>query len=423
LAIETPEKIELEPGGAPKKHPAVLVLYHYLYPDDVVSSIHFSELCFGLASRGWRVVGSSSCRGCRDEQKKYPLFSEENGVQFRRIWRPKFRQSSGFGRLANAVWMIAAWSFLALDPRIRPDAVIVGTDPILSPLVALAWRALRPGVRMAHWCFDLYPEAAIAAGLLAENSIVTLGLKRLLRWAYGRCALIVDIGMCMRRRLDLYGSKARKETIAPWALVEPDGPSSMDPTERQLLFGESAIGLLYSGTFGLAHTWDGVPELARILARSGGKVVFSVQGNAVAELRNGLQQAGAPVCFVPFAPSHLLGTRLSAADVHIVSLKEAWTGTVVPSKFFGALAMGRPVLFLGSRESAVARWIEEFQVGWVVTPANVPVIADDIVSSLRPESKEILFKHCHRVYRDHFSREQALDRWSEILGALESITF
>jgi colanic acid biosynthesis glycosyl transferase WcaI len=51
--------------------PSVLVLYHYLYPDDVVSSIHISELCAGLAARGWQVTAVSCNRGCRDESKTY----------------------------------------------------------------------------------------------------------------------------------------------------------------------------------------------------------------------------------------------------------------------------------------------------------------------------------------------------------------
>jgi hypothetical protein len=35
-----------------------------------------------------------------------------------------------------------------------------------------------------------------------------------------------------------------------------------------------------------------------------------------------------------------LAARLSAADVHNISLREDWTATVIPSKFFGALAIG-----------------------------------------------------------------------------------
>jgi hypothetical protein len=224
----------------------------------------------------------------------------------------------------------------------------------------------------------------------------------------------------MRRRLDEYGSRARKETITPWALFEPDTPAPIDPDERRVLFQDATIGLLYSGGFGLAHSWHCIPELAKILAPGGGKIVFSVQGNAVAELRNAMEKAEAPVGFAPFAPNAFLGTRLSAADVHIVSLRESWTGTVVPSKFFGALAIGRPVLFLGSPDSAVARWIEEFHVGWVLNTGNLDSVADDLVRSLRPGCKEELFRHCHAVYREKFSKAQVLNKWNALLRSIIS---
>src|SRR5215467_1882251 len=150
----------------------------------------------------------------------------------------------------------------------------------------------------------------------------------------------------------------RFETITPWALVEPEEPASIDPWERQQLFGNARLALLYSGSFGRAHSADVIPRLARELKAHGGRIAFSVRQQDAVKLK---RQMGpdASIVFAPFADSTALECRLSAADVHIVSLRENWTGTVVPSKFFGALAIGRPVLFLGSRDSAIARWIEE----------------------------------------------------------------
>jgi glycosyltransferase involved in cell wall biosynthesis len=399
------------------------VLYHYLYPDDVVSSVLFTELSTGLAARGWRVTASSCNRSWKHEAAPLPVRTVWSGVEFLRVRRPNFRQASGFGRIANAVWMIAAWSLMAFNPRIRPDVLIVGTDPILSLLVALPWKVFRPRTRIAHWCFDLYPEAAIAAGLMSEGAIGTRALRRLMRMAYRRCSLIVDIGICMRGRLRAYGSqsygwRAQSETITPWALAEPETPVPVDPAERETLFGSATLGLLYSGSFGRAHSWRGIPELATALAPHGGRIAFSVQGNDVGELRDSLEQAGAPVVFAPFVSDRHLPTRLGAADVHIVSLREEWTGTVVPSKFFGALAIGRPVLFMGSRESAIARWIEELQVGWVLTPGNRDAVVEDLILlSQSGDRKARLFAHCHAVYAHNFSRSQALDRWDRLLRA------
>ena len=146
-----------------------LVFYHYLYPDDVVSSVHFSDLCQGLVERGWDVTGYCCTRSCRDPHLTFPPATTWNGVKIKRIWRPGFSQSSSFGRLLNSLWMIAMWSLLAFNPFLRVSQLVVGTDPVLSILVAIPWKLIRPRVRIAHWCFDLYPEAAIADEIISEN--------------------------------------------------------------------------------------------------------------------------------------------------------------------------------------------------------------------------------------------------------------
>lgn len=54
-----------------------------------------------------------------------------------------------------------------------------------------------------------------------------------------------------------------------------------------------------------------------------------------------------------------LEMRLAAADVPIVTLHSEWTCVVVPSRFFGAIATGRPVLFIGSASAGIASWIKD----------------------------------------------------------------
>ncbi|MDX2150878.1 MAG: glycosyltransferase family 4 protein [Bryobacteraceae bacterium] len=399
--------------------PAALVLYHYLYPDDVVSAVHLTELCTGLVERGWEVTASACNRACRDESKSYEPETVWKGVRFRRLWRPRFRQSSALGRMANAVWMVGRWSLMALDPRVRADVLIVGTDPIFSPVAGFAWRMFRRRTRLVHWCFDLYPEAAVADGLLREGSGLVRVFQALMGMAYRRYHLIVDIGGCMRGLLAQYGSRAAVETVVPWALSEPEGPAPAAEGERRGLFGDASLCLLYSGNFGRAHTWTGVLELAQALAPRGGAVVFSVRGNAVEDLQRAVAAAGAPVRFAGFASPEALEQRLAATDIHIVTLKPEWTGTVVPSKFFGALAIGRPVLFVGSGESAVAKWIRRFDVGWVLEPGREQALADELVRwSASDEARRQMFERCHEVYRREFSLASALDRWDRALRAL-----
>jgi len=402
------------------RRPHAVILYHYFYPDDVVSARHLSDLAEGLAIRGWEVTAMPCNRGCRDEALTYPRREQWRGIAIRRVWRPAFAQSSNRGRLLNAAWMCATWSWAAVSsPRRTNEVLIVGTDPILSVLTALPWRFFRTGTRVAHWCFDLYPEAALADGLLTEASVVVRLLKRLLAAAYRRCGLIADLGPCMRERLARYGSPARPVTLTPWALVEPPAPVVADPETRRELFGEARLGLLYSGNFGRAHSYCEFLSLARALRGEPIRLCFASRGNRTEELRNAVTLDDTNITFAGFAPESELEKRLGAGDLHLVSLRPEWTGTVVPSKFFGALAAGRGVLFAGSPDSAIARWITEYQVGWVLTPETITSVARQLKDLAKDPSRLVeLQQHCYAVYHRHFSKHRQLDLWDQHLRAL-----
>lgn len=265
--------------------PKALVLYHYFHPDDVVSARHFSQLAEGLVLRGWSVTAMPCTRGCSDDSNNYPRTELLHGIKIRRVWRPRFRQASAAGRMANAAWMITAWNLAALRAHDAPDVVITGTDPILSVTTALFWKRIRPRTRIVHWCFDLYPEAAVADGLLQPDGLFLHFCGFLLRSAYKECDAIIDIGPCMREKLASYPSSAVRATLPPWALVEPKQRIEADLKEREMLFGNARFGLLYSGNFGRAHSYHDLLTLARSLSDGSIRLVFSVRGNREQELR------------------------------------------------------------------------------------------------------------------------------------------
>lgn len=396
--------------------PSALIFYQYFHPDDVVSATHLTDLAEGLVSRGWDVTALPCNRSCRTNFVKFPRSSIYAGIQINRIWRPDFQQSAAWGRLANCAWMIASWSLSAL--RHRPDIVIVGTDPILSATVAIPWKWLRRRTQAIHWCLDLYPEAAIADGLLQPGKTLAL-LKALMRAAYKRLDLIADLGSCMRTRLSEYQSPAKNTTLTPWALEEPPEPLDVDYEERNAMFGNARLALLYSGNFGRAHSYEPLLTIAREMSDTGAHFAFSIRGNCADQVRAAVNEQDRNISFVPFARPDRLQARLSAPDIHIVSLRPEWTGTVVPSKFFGALAAGRPVLFIGSEESFVARQIRQHGLGWVCSPGMERAVAAELRTLIAARERLLeLRRHCHRVYAAQFSKTTCLDRFDRELRDL-----
>jgi colanic acid biosynthesis glycosyl transferase WcaI len=402
--------------------PSLAVLYHYFPPDDIVSAVHLGDLASGLTKAGWQVTAHPCIWSSDDQGIRFESNGVWQGVSVKRIWRPNLRQASDAGRFLNAAWMIFRWSLLAITLKPRPDVLLIGTDPILSLSVARIWRLFRPRTKVVHWCFDIYPEAAIADGLLPRRGFLTRFFASLMGAAYRSCSLIVDLGPCMRDILLEYPSPAKRETIVPWAFEEPGAPLPMAVSERQAVFGNARLALLYSGSFGRAHSFKEILDLAELLQPQGVKLVFSVRGKRQEELKKAVEQRNADIGFVSFASSDKLQDRLACADIHVVTLRSDWTGMVVPSKFFGALAAGRPVLFVGSADSSLARWIREFEIGWVLTSENLHQVSQELMSFLESaQTIAAMQRRCFTVYRQYFSRATQVQKFDDALRSLLSL--
>lgn len=400
--------------------PKIAVLYHFYYPDDVVSARHFQDLCENLTGN-WDVEVWPSNRSCRSD-RKYPASEIYRGVRIRRLWRPPFSQAKAVGRILNSFWMIAGWwvRWLFCPAREKPRVLLIGTDPVLALMTAALIRIFDKQVKIVHWCFDLFPEAAVVDGKISENGFLHRLLKKNMSYAYIACDVIVDLGACMRTRLLAYpSSRARQETLEPWAFYEPKQLQCPEKAERKNLFGDAKLGVLYSGNFGLAHTADLSVELSKRLDSDPIRFCFSIRGNAERSFKQTCAEKKIPISFADFATENQLNLRLEAADIHLVSLKETWTGTVVPSKFFGCLAAGRPVIFEGSENSSIAKIICEHKVGWVLTEKTLDVVASDL-KRLALQSAELkqMQMHCLRIYQEHFSKQKILQRWQLILSSL-----
>jgi colanic acid biosynthesis glycosyl transferase WcaI len=400
--------------------PRLLLAYHFFHPDDVISARIFSDFAVEQQRRDWQVCVVTSNRSCFDRGRRFEPFEDWNGVQIHRLFRPPLTQSRPLQRLANSGWMTAAW--LARIGELGPfDAIVVGSDPAFAPTMGRALRLLQPRAALVHWCFDLYPEAIAAEGGSAAVRALVPVARRLMQWSYGAYDALVDIGPRMRERLAAYGTGVAQRTLVPWALAEPPRVALADRRVRAELFPRAKLALLYAGTMGRAHDHRAFLALARACrARSGDDVTFcfASRGNRQDELAAAVTSADTNVRFAPFADEAALQARLGAADVHLVSLQPEWAGVVVPSKFFGSLAVGRPLLYAGPPDSEIARWIGQYDVGLTLGGDVAPVV-DRLHALLdHPDDLARWQASAFAVYQREFSKKVVNDRWDETLRAL-----
>jgi glycosyltransferase involved in cell wall biosynthesis len=403
----------------PAARPRLLVFYHFFHPDEVVSARIFSDFAVEQARRGWDVTAVTCNRAHGDGAARFPSEEIWNGVRIVRVFRPAWSQKKPLPRLANTAWLINVWFLRSLE--LGPfDAIVIGSDPMFSATLAIPLRAARRRTPILHWCLDVFPDAGEAEWTGATR-LLSPPARALMSAAYRRCDVVVDLGPCMRERLERYGGTARRETLTPWALVEPAHPAEPDPALRRALFGDAKIGLLYAGSMSRPHDFASLLALARACrARAGGDVAicFACTGTNLPALKAAVTPEDTNVRFAPFADEATIARRFEAADFHLGSLRPEYTGIVVPSKFFAALAVARPFIFAGRADASVARWIREHDLGLVLEPGQVEDVAERLVALSRDAAAVRAGRaHALAIYRKHFSKALINDRWNALLAS------
>jgi glycosyltransferase involved in cell wall biosynthesis len=166
---------------------------------------------------------------------------------------------------------------------------------------------------------------------------------------------VVVLGEDMRARIAGKGVKA--ERIA----VVRDGAEICDlrsepAVDREVVHairGDFKFVLLHAGNLGFYGAWETLAAAAGKLADEGIGLVFVGDGTQRAQIE--AAAAGSKnVRFLPFFPASKIASVLAAPDAHIVTIKRGLEGVIVPSKMYGILAAGKPIVAVAPRETDVA---------------------------------------------------------------------
>jgi glycosyltransferase involved in cell wall biosynthesis len=340
-------------------------------------SPHFRQLLPHLSARGHEVEAVIARSRYREGAP-----SGHDGYRVRAVpaWKPAdLRTKSGKLALYSSYAAFAAGLSL-LGPG--TDLNVFFTQPPLFPAWGRVLRALRQQPYM-QIVMDLYPWVAMQAGAFPSRGQTARAAKAIARQALCRAVRVVVIGRCMRDRVEALGVPAERiHLIRNWAdcgLVRPV-PLKENRLRRKYGIGERFV-VMYSGNLGLTHSFD---ELLAVAARMKDRsdVLFLVVGGGrrLREVEAAVRDRDLSNCrILGFRPHEDLADSLSAADVHYASLRPGFEGLVVPSKAYGALAAGRPVIYQGDRSGEIARMVEEEDVGFVVDPGDVDGLHDALL--------------------------------------------
>jgi glycosyltransferase involved in cell wall biosynthesis len=261
--------------------------------------------------------------------------------------------------------------------------------------------------RHVTWEMDVYPDIAVALGMPAFG-----WLGGLLDYPRRRADAVIALGDCMKALLIRHRiPEGRIRVVENWADGRKIHP--MPFPER------SPLRILYSGNLGLAHDVATIRGAMERLADDP-RFYFDFAGGGPErkELDDFCRQRGiGNVSFRPYVRREQLGQSLAEGHIGLVTQKPATLGAVVPSKTYGLMAAGRPVLYIGPAAATPARVVRRFDCGWQFECGDV----DGVVGLLErlvkhPEEMREKGERGHRAFVEHYDMPAGVARICRVLG-------
>lgn len=390
----------------------ILLLNEYFPPDTSATAKIAAEIAAALAENDQVTVLAG--RPSYTPTERYPfafLRREKRGnLTNERVGSTTFSRHQMTGRVANylSYLMLAVPRAVAL----RADVVLAMTDPpfngIAGAIVAVLTR--RPFVYNIR---DLYPDMAVGGNIIQAGPMTALW-EKMHRWTLRRADQIIVLGEDMRDRIASKGIDEKRVAIVRDGALPPTRIALADETAtREMRCGFSFV-LMHAGNLGFYGAWETLVRAARVLASDGIGLVFVGDGASKPAVEMMARNCQA-VRILPFRLAGEIPNVMAAGDLQIVTVRRGLEGVVVPSKLYGILAAGRPVLAVAPAVSDVARLVRESGCGICVEPED----ADGIVQMVRglrnrPEKLQEMGGRALELSRS-FHRETELRRFVEIV--------
>ena len=291
------------------------------------------------------------------------------------VWAPSFLKKNK--RWCAVFFFLLAPFHLLFGPR--AINVFLTQPPFL--FILGAWISRLTRARYVVHIMDMHPELLACSGMLSPKSRLYRVLSRLAEHALNHADLVVVIGRCMKQRLLQKGIAPSKiRVVLNWAPPNICPIAKEDNAFRQQHQLEKKFIILYSGNMGIPHQFDTLLKVAKKFEHMHDVLfLFIGYGAKRQEIEQAIAAGSKNLLLLLFQPSTMLPYSLSAADVHFLSLRPGFEGILVPSKFYGMLASGRPILYEGNRNGEVALVIQETGAGSIIEPGNIEQLYQNIL--------------------------------------------
>jgi colanic acid biosynthesis glycosyl transferase WcaI len=404
----------------------ILIISQVFVPDPASVGQHIADVAYELVRRGHRVLVYTSRRGFENPSVIYPARETINNVEIRRLPFASFGKKNILMRiLGTATFMTQAFLRCLFTPRLA--GIFFSTSPPMIGLVCTVAAAIRR-VPTVYWAMDLNPDQLLALGKLKPTSFSARVLEFVNRRILKHSNLIIALDRFMAQRLENRKTIRHKlVTIPPWpheSFIEPVDPQTNPFRLKHNL--QNKFVFMYSGNHSPSNPLKTILDAAvRLKDHLDIRFLFVGGGTGKKEVEQTIKDHNLTnVISLPYQPLADLRFSLSAADVHIVSLGSGMVGIIHPCKVYGAMAVARPILFLGPKPSHISDLLDRHNFGHHISHGDVDNAEKAIVTFFNTPRSQLqeMGQLAQQLLRSTLSQEQLCGQFCDEVENAFAIT-
>jgi glycosyltransferase involved in cell wall biosynthesis len=330
------------------------------------------------------------------------------GILIKRTSNTQFEKNSLKGKIINSFSFFIGALWLEIKEKNNSPIAVVTNPPFLG-LAGLILKKIkrRRYILVIH---DLYPDIAVSMKYIKYNSFIALIWNKINKKIYQSASSIVVLGRDVQKNIKdqlPFEQHEKVKFIPNWADPELICPveQSCNPFVAEMGLNGSFL-VQYSGNMGLTHDMETIIEAAQAL-RDNEDIHFILIGGGgkLSKIKKMVENFGLKnVTFLPYQPRESLKYSLCSSHVSLISLERGAEGFSVPSKLYGIMASGRPIIAIMSENTEVALTLKEFKCGIVTPPKDVSALVKSITWLKDNESeRKAMGMRAHNAFLKNFT--------------------
>ncbi len=402
----------------PKK---ISIITQFFPPDFAATGQFIYELAASLAESGLAVDVFTGMPGYAFRRGSVLRQEVQGGVVIRRTGATRLISKRIRSKVLTSLLFVLRCLVKFRHRDLRGEHwVITSAPPFLGILGWFYHKVL--GQTYSCIVYDIYPDVAVRLSVVGEQHL----LVRLWHWVnrkvWRRAQSLIVLNEPMRELLVRRDPslKDKIHVISSWANPEVIRPLPKGENwfVQQHGWGDRFV-VMYSGNLGRCHDEATLIACAQLLGDRP-KILFSFIGDGV-----GCRAVEAAIINrtlvnavrLPYQEQEVLPYSLAAADVSIVSMRANVEGVIAPSKVYGMLAVGRPIVAICPPHSYLRQLIQDGNCGACFDNGDAQGMADYLRALAQdPQRQKALGENARRYFEEYFTLKQIMPQYLRALG-------